>query len=321
VQAAEKLAECLGSHAPFGAEHKQGGYDEADEPGTACLCFPQRRLRVAIAAIHGLKMAMHAAFGKPGAIRQAPDALFAMLTNRLENDNAFGPQSHGVGPCSEGWLKSWLKSALQSTRSTADCPALRRYLQLANENQLAAQIVANNASIQTLTENIKQNTKKIEEINSKKSILAYTGRPLERSVKKVCKELGLPIGGIEVYEEDGTLELDGNSIPVEIKGHKGAITEEDARQVLSRGNKAKVKDGIPVKGILFGNPYSETPLDKRGADFHYNVIEAAKPWGICLVGTRVLFKYLKEYQTYGKTLLPEKILKTVGILEFEPVPQ
>src|SRR5215813_8695461 len=50
-----------------------------------------------------------------------------MLTNRLENDNAFGPPSHGVGPCSEGWLKSWLKSALQSTRSTADCPALRRY--------------------------------------------------------------------------------------------------------------------------------------------------------------------------------------------------
>src|SRR6516165_8086604 len=76
-------------------------------------------------------MAMHAAFGKPGALRQAPDALFAMLTNRLENDNAFGPPSHGVGPCSEGWLKSWLKSALQSTRSTADCPALRRYPRLA----------------------------------------------------------------------------------------------------------------------------------------------------------------------------------------------
>src|SRR5262245_53686037 len=69
-------------------------------------------------------MAMHAAFGKASAIRQAPDALLAMLTNRLENDNAFGPQSHRVGPCSEGWLTS-RKSALQSTRSTATCPALR----------------------------------------------------------------------------------------------------------------------------------------------------------------------------------------------------
>src|SRR5262249_38021959 len=48
---------------------------------------------------------MYAAFGKPGAIRQAPDALLAVCTNRVENDNTLGPQSHGVGPCSEGWLQ------------------------------------------------------------------------------------------------------------------------------------------------------------------------------------------------------------------------
>jgi hypothetical protein len=28
-----------------------------------------------------------------------------VFTNRVENANALGPQSHGVGPCSEGWLK------------------------------------------------------------------------------------------------------------------------------------------------------------------------------------------------------------------------
>ena len=48
---------------------------------------------------------MYATFGKAGSICQVPDALFAMVTNRVENDNALGPQSHGVGPCSEGWLK------------------------------------------------------------------------------------------------------------------------------------------------------------------------------------------------------------------------
>ena len=57
---------------------------------------------------------MYATFGKAGSICQVPDALFAMVTNRVENDNALGPQSHGVGPCSEGWLKLE-KSALQST--------------------------------------------------------------------------------------------------------------------------------------------------------------------------------------------------------------
>ena len=49
---------------------------------------------------------MHTAFGKAGSIRQAPDALFAVLTNGVETDNTLGPQSHGVGPCSEGWLTS-----------------------------------------------------------------------------------------------------------------------------------------------------------------------------------------------------------------------
>ena len=114
AKTAKKLAECLGSHAPFEAEHQQGGHDQADKPGAACLRLPKRRLRAAVSAIHGLAMAMHAAFGKPGALRKAPEALFAVVTNRVENDNTLGPQSHGVGPCSEGWLTS-RKSALQST--------------------------------------------------------------------------------------------------------------------------------------------------------------------------------------------------------------
>src|SRR6516162_5335672 len=125
TKTAEKLAEGFGSHASFEAAHKQGSHDQTDEPGAAGWRFPQRRLRVAISAVDGLKMAMHTAFGKPGAIRQAPDTLFAVFTNRVENNNAFAPQSHGVGPCSEGWLTSRRKLALQSMRSTATCPALR----------------------------------------------------------------------------------------------------------------------------------------------------------------------------------------------------
>jgi hypothetical protein len=124
AQPAEKLAECLGSHASFEAEHKQCGHDQADEPGAACLCLSKRRLRGAVSAIDRLQVSMHTTFGKPSAICQTPDALLTVLTHRVENDNALGPQSHGVGPCSGGWLTS-RKSALQSTRSTATCPALR----------------------------------------------------------------------------------------------------------------------------------------------------------------------------------------------------
>src|SRR5437763_5077742 len=124
AQTAEKFADRPDSHTSFEAEHQQRGHDQADQPGAACCRFPQRRLRVAVSTANCLKMAMHAAFGKPGVIRQAPDALFAVITNRIEDDNALGPQSHRVGPRSEGWLKSWKKSALQSTRSTTGCPGL-----------------------------------------------------------------------------------------------------------------------------------------------------------------------------------------------------
>src|SRR4029450_1906531 len=120
----KKLAECLGSYASFEAKHQQGRHNQADQPGAACLCFPKRRLRVGRSVSPGLEAAMHTAFGKASAIRQAPDALLAVFTNRVENANALGPQSHRVGPCSEGWLKSWKKSPLQNTRSTTGCPGL-----------------------------------------------------------------------------------------------------------------------------------------------------------------------------------------------------
>ncbi len=93
----------------------------------AGLRFPKRCLRVTVSAIDRLEVTMHAAFSKSGALRKAPDALLSILPNRVTNENTFSPQSPSVGPCSAGWLKSWQKSALQSTRSTTDCPALGGY--------------------------------------------------------------------------------------------------------------------------------------------------------------------------------------------------
>src|SRR4030095_4781478 len=94
VETAEKLAERFGPHTAFEAKHKEGDHDQADEPVSACLRFPKRRLRVAVSAVDRLEVTMHAAFGKSSVLRKAPDALFAVLTNRVENDNALGPQSH-----------------------------------------------------------------------------------------------------------------------------------------------------------------------------------------------------------------------------------
>jgi hypothetical protein len=94
-------------------------------PPLVAPCKPPHSLRLTV-LLHG-NSAITPAFRKAGALRKSPDALLSVFTNRVENENTFGPQSHGVGPCSEGWLKSWRKSVLQSTRSTTGCPALGEY--------------------------------------------------------------------------------------------------------------------------------------------------------------------------------------------------
>src|SRR5262249_48382608 len=140
MEMAEKLAEGFSPHAAFEAKHKQSGHDQTEEPGAAFLGFPQRRFRLAVGAVHRLEVTMHAAFGKSGLLRKASDALLPGFTNRVENDQALGPQSHGGGPCSEGWLKLCLKSALQSTRSTTHCPALETWPEVASIEEVESRL-------------------------------------------------------------------------------------------------------------------------------------------------------------------------------------
>src|SRR5215471_11878268 len=115
METAEKLAERVGPHTTFEAKYKESRHDQADQPVAASLCFPQRCLRVAVAALDRLEVTMHAAFGKSDALCKVPDTLLPVFTNRIANENAFGPQSHSVGLSSDRCLNSWRNSAPQST--------------------------------------------------------------------------------------------------------------------------------------------------------------------------------------------------------------
>jgi len=106
VKTAEKFADRFGSNPSFEAKDEEGGHNQADEPVAAFWRFPQPRLRVVVSAIDRLEVTMHIAFGNPSATSQLSKALRTVFSNRVENQQTFGPQSHIVGPCSEGWLKS-----------------------------------------------------------------------------------------------------------------------------------------------------------------------------------------------------------------------
>ena len=64
-----KLTERFGSNAALEAKHAEGGNAQADEPSAAFWGCPQPRLGRAVSACHRLRVARHAAVGKPGATR------------------------------------------------------------------------------------------------------------------------------------------------------------------------------------------------------------------------------------------------------------
>ena len=241
-------------------------------------------------------------------------ALFAELDRFYGYIIFYPPQTLNSG---ESSFKNLFDYILKDKDEVPKLPDFINNLKVEGENDLITAITEDRKSIEELTERVKENDNKLKDVKSKKGILAFKGKPLEMAVGKVLNEIGVNFGGIEVYEEDGMIELEGNSIPVEIKGHDKGMTMDDLRQIIQRGPKAKTKEEV-IKGVLIGNPYAGTPLENRGIDFESNLVKAAIPFNICLLSTSVLFKYWQSYRMNKQSLLPKKILNQRGILKFEP---
>lgn len=184
------------------------------------------------------------------------------------------------------------------------------------EKDIKEVIVENNKTIEKAQVTLEDAEKEYKSLRFMKGILSLKDKTLVRAVVKVCSEMGIKLEGKDIYEEDKTFVSEKNSIPVEIKGHKGAITEKDLLQVMGRTNKAKVVDENYTKGILIANPYCEKPLIERGKDFEPGIIKKATAWEVCLISTKTLFSYWADFRKTGNTKLGEKLLNTHGVLEY-----
>src|SRR5262249_13676296 len=114
MQPHEKLADRVQPDPALQPERIERRNDQACQPLPAFDRFPQPRLRVVSAALHSLGKTMHTAFRKPCLAGNPSHTLRAMVTQTLENPDAFGPKSH-VGRFSEGGLNSWRNSVPQRT--------------------------------------------------------------------------------------------------------------------------------------------------------------------------------------------------------------
>ncbi len=196
-------------------------------------------------------------------------------------------------------------------------PDFVKEIKVPGEKQIDESILSLRKTIDDATQKLEEEKGRQNKILFMKGIVGLRDKPLQRAVVRVFEDMGLSLDGKETYEEDKTFTYDENLIPVEIKGHKGAVTRQDVLQVMSRNEKAKVKDENYVKGILIANPYNETPLDERGIDFEPNIVKSVAGWNICLLSTRVLLQYWIEFRKTGKTNLGERLLTIPGVLEYK----
>src|SRR5262245_11547238 len=97
METRKKLAHRIQPHAALEAKGIECGDDEARQPRAAVFGFPEPGFRVAVTALHGLLKPMHAALGKPRLMGKVSNALGGIVTQTLENPQAFVPKSH-VGP-------------------------------------------------------------------------------------------------------------------------------------------------------------------------------------------------------------------------------
>src|SRR5882672_10343840 len=114
MQTSEKLAYRVQPHTALQPECIERGDHQTHQPLAARFGFPQPRLWMDGPPLHGLRETMHTAFGTPRLLGNPSYTLLAVVTQTVENPQAFGPKSH-VGRLSEGGLNSCRNSAPQRT--------------------------------------------------------------------------------------------------------------------------------------------------------------------------------------------------------------
>ena len=106
------LADRFEANAALEIEGIEGHHHQTRKPLSAVLRVPPPRLQVAISAFNGLFETLRAPFGHPRLTGTLSHTLCGVVTKSVENQQAFGPQSHG-GRSSDGWLNSGWNAALQ----------------------------------------------------------------------------------------------------------------------------------------------------------------------------------------------------------------
>ena len=198
---------------------------------------------------------------------------------------------------------------------------------LLNELKIISKIEQVSTKISLLEKRKKSLEETLDEEGLLRNLLFETGKPLEKAIIKALKILGFKAEGYQDPESefDAIFNSKEGSFLGEAEGKDNKqINIVKLDQLRRNISEYSEKEGIEnyAKGVLFGNAYRLTEIEKRDEFFTTKCITSAKRDKIALVKTPDLFfaaRYLQENddQLYAE-LCRKEILETEGDIVIFP---
>jgi hypothetical protein len=165
----------------------------------------------------------------------------------------------------------------------------------------------------------------IREICSFRRLVYATGCELEGILRLSLERLGARVTPAKYSQEEYVLEFDGRMHLLEVKGVTKSISLAHVRQLNDYLLRYQEETGSECKGILFGNPWRDIPLERRGTEaapeFPDNVVKRATEWNISLVSSKLFLgafiKTLKDPSLSTQVL--REVTTARGLAEFKGI--
>jgi hypothetical protein len=173
-------------------------------------------------------------------------------------------------------------------------PDWAKNIELPGVPELMLQIAEVKSSIEHEARAARDLETQVSSLRLYRRLLYASGSELEMIVGKSLEKLGGKVLPSKYSEEEYILEFEGNEFLIEVKGVTKSISLTHIRQLNDYLLKYQEDTGKQCKGILFGNPWRNTPPELRGLgdtpEFPDNVVQRAEQWGIALVSSTTFFR-------------------------------
>lgn len=198
-------------------------------------------------------------------------------------------------------------------------PAWVSSISVGNEVKISQAIEEKNLEIEAKKVEIQALEEQKGELDEYKKLLYTSGLVLEEIVEKSLKFLGIEATSPTVKNKEDRLFIkEDASVPIEIRGKNSGLNEKDLNQLTSRFVDKPESKIFTTRGLFILNHFRDIQPEKREEPFHFNIIEKAKPWQVCLISTQTIFDLVKsklEGREYEN--LEAELFNTIGVFKIE----